>query len=193
VDTAIAVALVVTIAFSLALGWRAGLLHLAAIGCGWLYNAGLKGTWLSALPYALAFGALPGIATLARPDHPAPAAWAVAAGALFGVAANLTNALPDLAADRATGVVGLPHRLGARATLVAAVGLLIAATACAAFGSPGPVRTLGWIAFGVSVAVGVIGAAEVWERPASRVPFYGIIGVVGLDLVLIVVAAHHLH
>ena len=117
-NAAIGVALLVTVAFSLSLGWRAGLLHLAAVGCCWLYNAWLKATWLSWLPYAAAFGALPAIATLALPTHPAPAAWVVAAGAAFGVAANLTNALPDLADDRLTGVAGLPHRIGTRASFV---------------------------------------------------------------------------
>src|SRR6185437_12645162 len=33
VDTAIAVALLACVGLSLALGWRAGLLHLAAVGC----------------------------------------------------------------------------------------------------------------------------------------------------------------
>ena len=38
------------------------------------------------------------------------------AGALLGVAAHFANVLPDLADDRRTGVSGLPHRLGARAS-----------------------------------------------------------------------------
>jgi hypothetical protein len=60
VEVAIAVALAACVACSLALGWRAGLLHLAAVSCGWLYNLWLKATWFSWLPYAAAFGALPG-------------------------------------------------------------------------------------------------------------------------------------
>lgn len=191
-EAAITVALLVTVAFSLSLGWRAGLLHLGAVGCGWAYNAWLKSTWLSWLPYAAAFGALPAIATLARPGHPWPAGWAVAAGALFGAAANLTNALPDLAGDRLTGIVGFPHHLGARTSLLTAIVLLVAATSCAAFGPPSAVTALGWAALTLSVLAAVAGAVLAVTRPTSKVSFYGIVAVVGLDLVLIVVNGHQL-
>jgi len=192
-DVAIALALLTTVAFSLSLGWRPGLLHLGAVGCGWIYNAWLKSTWWSWLPYAAAFGALPAIATQALPTASWPAAWAVAAGALFGAAANLTNALPDLAGDRLTGIVGLPHRLGARASLLTAVGLLIAATGCAAFGPPDAVTALGWAALALSVLAALAGAVLAFTKPTSKLSFYGIVAVVGLDLVLIVVNGHHLH
>lgn len=192
-DAAIAVALVVTVAFSLSLDWRAGVLHLGAVGCGWLYNAWLKATWFSWLPYAMAFGVLPAIATLALPTHPGPAAWAVAAGALFGAAANLTNALPDLAGDRLTGVVGLPHHIGARPSLLTAIGLLIVATGCAAFGPPGATTALGWAALTLSVLAAVAGGVLAFTKPTSKLSFYGIVAVVGLDLVLIVVNGHQLH
>ena len=51
-----------------------------------------------------------------RPGRPAPACrrWLPVAGALLGVGAHLLNVLPDLDDDAATGVRGLPHRLGAR-------------------------------------------------------------------------------
>lgn len=192
-DFAIALALVTTVAFSLSVGWRPGLLHLGAVGCGWIYNAWLKSTWVSWLPYAAAFGALPAIATLALPAASWPAVWAVAAGALFGAAANLTNALPDLAGDRLTGIVGLPHHLGARRSLLVAVGLLIAATCCAAFGPPDAVTALGWAALALSVCAAGAGAVLAFTRPTSKLSFYGIVAVVGLDLVLIVVNGHHLH
>jgi 4-hydroxybenzoate polyprenyltransferase len=193
VDQAIAAALLVTIGFSLALGWRAGLLHLAAVACGWLYNVWLKATWISWLPYAAAFGALPAIATLALPSHPAPAAWVVVAGVLLGIAANLTNALPDFAGDRATGILGLPHRIGAHPSLLLAVALLIVATVSAALGPPGAVGALGWTGLAFSVAAGIVGVVAVWQRPTSKSSFYGIIGIVGLDLVLIVGSGHRLH
>jgi 4-hydroxybenzoate polyprenyltransferase len=192
VEAATGVALLVTIGFSLSLGWRAGLLHLAAVACGWSYNLWLKATWFSWLPYAAAFGALPAIATLALPAHDAPAAWVVAAGALFGVSANLTNALPDLAGDRLTGIRGLPHRLGARASLLLASGLLIAATGCVAFGPPGGVPALGWAALGLSVLAAPAAVVLAARNPTDRSPFYGIVAVVGLDLALIVLSGHHL-
>ncbi len=191
-DTAIRVALAVTAAFSFALGWRAGLVHLGAVGCGWLYNLWLKGTWWSWLPYAAAFGALPAIATLALPAHPLPGGWVVAAGALLGVAANLTNAVPDLAGDRRTGVVGLPHRLGARRSLLLAALLLVAATLLAAIGPAGAVTPLGWGVLAASV-LAAAGAARLAARdPRGKLSFYGLVAVVGLDLVLIVVTGHQL-
>jgi len=106
---------------SLALGWRAGLIHLLAVASGWSYNLGLKATLLSWLPYALSFGLLPGVVALALPGHPRPDWSVVAASALVGVAAHLTNGVKDLDADAATGIRGLPQRLGIRvATLLSA-------------------------------------------------------------------------
>lgn len=191
-DIAIAAAVAATVVLSLALGWRAGLLHLAAVGCGWAYNLGVKSTPFSWLPYALAFGALPGVATLAVPGHPGPAAWVVAAGALMGVAANLTNALPDLVGDRATGVVGLPHRLGARTSLLLAVILIVAATACVAFGPAGAPQVISWVVFAVALVAGTAGVWTFWSRPDSRWAFYAIMAVAVLNLVLIVVTGNQL-
>lgn len=186
-ELAIVVALVACVALSLALGWRAGLLHLAAVGCGWVYNVWLKATWFSWLPYAAAFAALPAIATLALPQHVAPAGWVVGTGACLGVAANLTNSLPDFAGDRATGIRGLPHRIGARPSLIVAALLLVGASLLAALGPAGPASALGWTAVAVSVAVALGGPAAVWQQATSRWPFYGLVLVVGLDLAVIVV------
>ncbi|MGH3680824.1 MAG: UbiA family prenyltransferase, partial [Natronosporangium sp.] len=53
--------------------------------------------------------------------------------------AHFANVLPDLADDAATGVRGLPHRLGAIGSALAATGLLLAATAALVVGGlPGP-------------------------------------------------------
>jgi 4-hydroxybenzoate polyprenyltransferase len=191
-DIAIGVALLSTVGFSLSLGWRAGLVHLAAVGCGWLYNVWLKATWFSWLPYAAAFAALPAIATLALPGPAVPAGWVVLTAALMGLAANLTNALPDLDGDRMTGISGLPHRIGAGASLVSAAVLLVAATASTAFGPPGTVTPFGWAVLAVSVVAVPASAVVAARDPASRGSFYGIIAVAGLDLVLIIVAGHSL-
>lgn len=119
---AIAGALAGTLPLSLALGWPAAALHLALVAAGWLYNARLKSTAWSPLPYLLAFGSLPAIATQAAPQRHWPPLWVVAAAGVIGVGAHFGNVLPDLAADLGTGVRGLPHRLRPAAT---------AATACA--------------------------------------------------------------
>ena len=65
------------------------------------------------MPYAVAFGALPGGRQPRGAASALPPVVGPVAGALLGVGAHLLNALPDLADDEATGVRGLPHRLGA--------------------------------------------------------------------------------
>jgi 4-hydroxybenzoate polyprenyltransferase len=185
VDRAIAAAVLVTVAASLALGWRAGVLHLFAVACGWLYNLGLKTTWFSWLPYAVAFAIIPGIATLALPAHPAPAGWAVGAGALLGITAHLTNALPDLQADRAFGVRGFPHRVGARPALLIATAAMLAGSALLVLGPPGHPSALRWAGLAVAAGWTVVGSALAWRRPDAPWAFYGTVAIAGLDVILL--------
>ncbi|MCW2165192.1 4-hydroxybenzoate polyprenyltransferase [Microbacterium hydrothermale] len=128
---AVAVAsVVVALVLSAPLG--AGLLaaHAVALASAWAYNAGLKSTSFSIAPFVLSFGLFPSFATLALPAPGLAAPWASLAGAALGAAVHLTNVVRDLDDDRRTGVRGLPHRLGARASVVlAAVGIVIGAIA----------------------------------------------------------------
>ncbi|GAA1733320.1 hypothetical protein SAMN06265174_102325 [Dietzia kunjamensis subsp. schimae] len=62
----------------------------------------------------------------------------VAVGALLGFAAHLLNAMPDLAADAATGVRGLPHGLAPTTVPLLAAPTFVAATVVAVFGSRTP-------------------------------------------------------
>ena len=48
----------------------------------------------------------------AAPGTPTAPWWLVAAGGALGAAAHLANVAPDIEDDLATGVRGLPHRLG---------------------------------------------------------------------------------
>ena len=82
VRAACAVAVVACVGLSLALGWAAGLVHLLGVACGWAYNLGLKATAWSWLPYAVAFGSLAAVPSLAAGD-PVPA-WLPLSGALLG-------------------------------------------------------------------------------------------------------------
>ena len=59
------------------------------------------------------------------PDVPL---WLIVAAALLGGGAHLLNAIPDLDADRVTGIRGLPQRLGARPSLILASLLLLLTT-----------------------------------------------------------------
>src|SRR4051794_7806714 len=128
-------ALGTSIVLSFLLGVPSALAALTLVAAGWLYNLGLKNTWLSWLPYAVGFGALPAAATLALPGHPWPAWWAMAAGAVLGIAAHAANVLPDLKADKETGVSGCFHQLGARTTAVAGPVLLVIASVLVLLGA----------------------------------------------------------
>jgi 4-hydroxybenzoate polyprenyltransferase len=168
---------------SLAMGWRPGLVHLIAVGAAWAYNLRLKSTVLSWAPYALAFGLIPSIVTLGLPGAPWAPAWATAAGAVLGVGAHLANVLPDLADDEATGVRGLPHRLGRRWCSVLSAVLLLAAT-CILTVAPGPPGVLGVVALAAAVAVTATGLALA-GRPGSRAAFRAVILVAGIDVALL--------
>jgi heme o synthase len=120
---------------------------------GLLYDWPLKSTVLSPLPYLVAFGLLPAFVVVALPGHPAPPVWLVAAGALLGGGAHFANVLPDLADDAATGVRGLPHRLGATGSQIAAGVLLLSATLTLVLGPPGPPSWSGLAAGAAAVVV----------------------------------------
>jgi 4-hydroxybenzoate polyprenyltransferase len=144
------------------------------IASAWTYNAGLKATALSVVPYLVSFGLLPAIVTLSLPT-PAPAVWwAAAAGALLGVAAHFTNVLPDLEDDRKTGVRGLPHRLGRRTSGL--VTLLALGTATVLVFAGAQVEpALGWTALTLGLAVTVVGGVLVVTLPPTRLLFQLII------------------
>lgn len=115
---------------SAVLGWGMLLAHVIALAFAWSYNAGLKATPASILPFLISFGIFPSLASLsAAVPEPAPV-WAALAGAALGAAVHLTNVLPDLGDDRRTGVRGLPHRIGpAASVMLAVIGIVVAAIA----------------------------------------------------------------
>ena len=176
-------ALILTLALSGALGWPGGGAALVIVLCGWLYNLGLKATALSWLPYAIAFGMLPAAATLSASQPRWPAAWALTAGALLGVAAHLANVLPDLREDAATGIRGLPHRLGAKITALAGTGILLAASAVILFGPGGQPNWMRWAGFLSALAVASTAVASAYRDPSSRRFFRATILIAAMDLV----------
>jgi 4-hydroxybenzoate polyprenyltransferase len=172
VAVAAALALAACVVVSLALGWTAGMIHLVAVAAGWAYNVRAKHTWYSVAPWALAFGLLPAVVTLTEPSGRWPAWWLLAAGALVGAGAHFANAIPDLDDDRSTGVHGLPHRLGRRGALAAAVALVAAGHAVIAVGTGrygGGVLGMLIVAGGVAaLAAIVVVVARGHERAAFR-------------------------
>jgi 4-hydroxybenzoate polyprenyltransferase len=189
VGWAAAVAAVATVPLSLALGWQAGVAHLVAVAAAWSYNLWLKATVLSWAPFALAFGLLPAVVTLALDPPVAPPWWLVAAGALLGVGAHLVNVLPDLEAGRATGINGFGHRIGRRATAVLAPVVLVAATVLVVVGpddEPGPVEFVG---LAVAVAAAAVAAvAGTSERPRRLLALVCTALVAAVDVALLLVS-----
>ncbi|MFF4345500.1 UbiA family prenyltransferase [Kitasatospora sp. NPDC001540] len=166
-------AVVCCVLLSAACGVAAATVHLVAVGAGWAYNLRLKAGGWSWLPYAVAFALLPAFVTLALPGRPWPAPQVLGAGALLGVAAHFANVLPDLAADRAAGVRGLPQRLGRRASAVTAV---LAASAAALLLAPG------WPVLAVTAPPAL---TTLFAPPRSRAPFLAVIAAAALALVVL--------
>jgi len=162
VGLAALIAAAACVVLSLRLGVRPGLLHLAAVASALAYDAGLKSGPLSPLPFAFSFGALPAVVTSAGPGAPWPRPDVVVAAGLLGVAAHFANTVPDAEADAATGVRGLPQRLGPRVSLAVTAAMVCLAAATLLAGTPNPspaaVALLGGGA--VLAAVGVPAAAR---------------------------------
>ena len=175
---------IAAILLTLPLGWLATLAHTLFIVSAWTYNLGLKNTPVSVVPYIVSFGLLPMIATLARPTPAAAAAWALALGALLGVAAHFANVLPDFDDDARTGISGLPHRLG-RAASGVVIWASLAAGAIAAFFAPAGGKTaLQWIGLALTLLLAVA-IALVLRRPPTRLLFQLIIAAALVNVVLL--------
>lgn len=179
VRVACAVAVAATVVLSLAVGVVAGLVHLACVACGWAYNLGFKATVWSWLPYALAFGGLTLFVALAGGSL--PPWWWPGGAALLGVGAHLVNVLPDVEDDLATGVRGLPHRLGPRWIAPTAALVLGSASVVVLVGaSPSPGASTG-VGLLVVALVALVGVGR------GRLPFLAAVAIALVDAVLLVV------
>ncbi|CCH86210.1 4-hydroxybenzoate polyprenyltransferase-like prenyltransferase [Modestobacter italicus] len=183
--TAALTAVAVAVVLSLLLGVVPGLLLLVLVASGWAYDAGLKRTALSPLPYLTGFGALPAGVVAAAPGTPAAPWWLVAAGAALGGAAHVANVAPDVADDLATGVRGLPHRVGPVPSAVAGAVLLGAASLLLVLGPAGPPSALERAA-GVLAVPAVVVAALAGSPRARRLAFPAVLLLTVLDVVLLV-------
>jgi 4-hydroxybenzoate polyprenyltransferase len=169
------------VVLSLLAGWRSGLTHLAlGVLFGHLYNLFFKATPWSWLPYAVAFGSLPAVVSLAHVPPQWPPAWMVGAAATLGVAAHFLNTLPDLEDDAATGVRGLPHRLGPTRSRLVSTALLVLASAIAVLGPAGAPVPWAWAAFAV-----VVGLAALALVGRGKVPFYAAVAIALVDVALL--------
>jgi 4-hydroxybenzoate polyprenyltransferase len=168
---------------SLAIGVANAIVNAVMLAAGWAYNAGLKSTLISGFMYLLGFGLIPAYATSTLPGHPVPRWWVTAAAAVVGLGAHFANVLPDLAADRATGVNGLPQWVAARwgSSVVRAIALvlLLSASVLLLLASSQSRR---WVAVAGLVAAALL--AVVGARGSGRLPFLAAIGIAAIDVAL---------
>jgi 4-hydroxybenzoate polyprenyltransferase len=172
------------VVLSLLLGIVPGLLLLVLVASGWAYNAGLKRTALSALPYVTGFGALPAGVVAAAPGTPAAPWWLVGAGGALGAAAHLANVAPDIEEDLATGVRGLPHRLGPGVSAVIGALLLGAASLALVLGPDGAPTAAEWCVLVVAVPAVVLAALAGSPR-FRKAAFPAVMLLTVLDVVLL--------
>ena len=177
-------AVTAAVAMAFALGVAAGIVTVVMAAAGWAYNAGLKSTLASGLMYLAGFGLVPVYATVTAPGHPWPRWAVIAAAALIGLGAHFANVLPDLAADRATGVRGLPQRVaeaygGDAAVRTCALVLLLGASVLLLLAARPGHRWIAAAGLGVAAVLAVAGA-----RGGGRVPFGAAIGIAAVDVVL---------
>ncbi|WP_228771896.1 UbiA family prenyltransferase [Actinokineospora iranica] len=184
---AVVAAAVGTVVLSLGFGAVAGAAHILAVVVAWAYNLRLKATVFSVVPYAVSFGLLVAFVTLGLPGPYPPPWWMVATASLLGCAAHFANVLPDFDDDRATGVHGLPHRLGAAGSRVAAAVLVLAASATLVAGLPTEAVPLGVAALAVAGAVTAVGLIR-GQRPRSRAAFHAMLVVAVLDVAVLIAA-----
>lgn len=163
-------AAVVAIGLSFTLGPPVAVAHGLLLAAGWAYNLGAKRTLAATACYAIGFGALPSIITLAADAPSVAAPWASAAGALLGVAAHFANVTPDRDDDRRHHMRAIPHLLRPRASIALAIGALAAASALGLLGATrgGPITPLSAIGAVVAVACIMASATLLARAPQSR-------------------------
>lgn len=181
-------AAVLSLLLMLPLGLPATLAQAVFIASAWAYNAGLKATAASVVPYIVSFGLLPAVVTLSLPQPEGAAWWALTAGALLGVAAHFTNVLPDLDDDEQTGVRGLPHRLGRRVSGLVTFLALATATVLVVTGAGVAPAAIGWLGLTLGLAVSVAGAILVLIRPPTRLLFQLIIAGAIINVALLAIS-----
>jgi 4-hydroxybenzoate polyprenyltransferase len=110
----------------------------------------------------------------------------ILAAALLGISAHFANALPDMFADRETGVRALPHILGQRGSSLVIVGGAISASVLIVTQSTS--LDLAIAASGLALAVGLALTASslALRSEPPRVIFYLLIGGSFVNVILLV-------
>ena len=138
---------------------------------GFAYNAGLKATLWSALPYATGFAALPALVSAGTQPSSWPGGWVLVVGASLGVSAHFANVLPDAESDEAEGIRGLPQRLS---TTAAAVTFVVLTTFSSILLIWQGGESSWWVTIPAGALATVVAIAAAWlikRSPATIWPF----------------------
>ncbi|SPM33178.1 4-hydroxybenzoate polyprenyltransferase [Mycobacterium rhizamassiliense] len=177
-------ALLAALAMSLAIGVATAIVLAVIVGANWTYNLVLKSTPADGLILVPAFGLIPAYAASTLPGHPAPTWYATAGAALLGVGGHFATVLPDLTADRVTGVKGMAQQITARWGITAARGvvlvLVLSPSVLLLLASSRPWFALGGLAAAIPLAV-------IATRGRGKVPLWAVIGVGAVDTVIFAV------
>lgn len=170
-----------SVALAATLGAAAFVLALAGLACGLAYDAGLKRTLFSAVPFTVAIPTLPLWVWVSLDRWDAVLWWIVPLGALIGLSLHLANTLPDISSDAAYDVRGLAHRIGERGSMMLAWSSFAAALALAVALAPlisydarvfVPTLALGTASLAASVVIGGLGRST-----ASLQLAFGVMGI----------------
>lgn len=188
VAVAAGLSLAVAVVLCYVIGPATGTINAVMLAAGWAYNAVLKSTVASGLMYVIGFGLIPAFAASTLPGQPWARPWTLVAAAMLGLGAHFANVLPDLAADRAAGVGGLPQRVaagrgGPTAVRLTAIVLLLAASALIVLAPGRPYHWLALTGLAATAVLAVIGLGG-----SGRVPFYAALAIAALDVALFVAA-----
>jgi 4-hydroxybenzoate polyprenyltransferase len=168
---AMTAALPAALLLSARLGKRELAAHSIGLAAAAAYNLGLRATWLSWLPYAIAF---PFVPVFAAGEWPRP--WVLVTASQLGIAAHLAQVLPDIEQDRRQHVLGLPQRLGVANT---ASGIAVLITGCAAMLTLAVRRRrTTWAAIGATAAAGA--AAKLGHSGRPKAAFRATLVAAGL-------------
>ena len=174
-------AVVACLVLSFALGPAAGLMHVGCVASAWAYNLGLKATVWSWVPYAVSFGGLTAVVTLA--DGEAPPWWWPVGAALLG-----RGRPPPQRAARPRRTT--PPRACAGSPTASARDASLPSPPSSSSWRP-PVVLVGAappLAATVAVAVVVLALAVVVVAGTGRLPFVAAVGIALVDALLLVVA-----
>ena len=128
------------------------------------------------MPYALAFAAL--VAAIVVATDRTPPLWLLISAACLGVAAHFANVIKDINEDLKSEIIGLPQKLGKKASRVIIAILLIGTTLLLNSVTPSPVL----------LSIGLVGAG-ITLFASDKLIFKVLMIAVIVDLILLLNAA----